>query len=66
VVWRNGHAKREFLILHRRYAGGIDFEGEWAWTPPAGAIEGGASHDAAKRELREETDRARTSTNEQK
>ena len=27
----------EFLLLHRVAPGGPDYEGEWAWTPPAGA-----------------------------
>ena len=56
VSWRNGAVQREFLILHPRYAGGVDFEGEWAWTPPAGVIEEGEeAYEAARRELREET-----------
>jgi len=56
VVWRERNGRREFLILHRRYAGGIHFEGDFAWTPPAGAIEPNEQpHQAARRELREET-----------
>jgi 8-oxo-dGTP pyrophosphatase MutT (NUDIX family) len=55
VVWRRGAGKREFLVLHRRHAGGADFEGDWAWTPPSGArLPGEALHDAACRELLEE------------
>jgi 8-oxo-dGTP pyrophosphatase MutT (NUDIX family) len=54
-VWRDRRGTREFLIVHRR-AAGVDYEGEWAWTPPAGAIEAGEEpHDAARRELWEET-----------
>jgi 8-oxo-dGTP pyrophosphatase MutT (NUDIX family) len=55
IVWRQGGSAREFVILHRRHAGGIDFEGDWAWTPPSGArFPGEALEDAARRELLEE------------
>ncbi|HJQ75166.1 MAG TPA: NUDIX domain-containing protein [Gaiellaceae bacterium] len=55
VVWREGVAAREFLVLHRAHFG-PDFGGDWAWTPPAGARQPGESADeAAARELREET-----------
>jgi 8-oxo-dGTP pyrophosphatase MutT (NUDIX family) len=55
IVWRRGGLGREFLILHRRHAGGTDFEGDWAWTPPSGArFPGEALEDAARRELLEE------------
>lgn len=55
IVWRRGGMGREFLILHRRHAGGIDFEGDWAWTPPSGArFPGEPLEDAARRELLEE------------
>lgn len=55
VVWRRGVSGREFLVLHRRHAGGAEFEGDWAWTPPAGArLPGEALDDAARRELLEE------------
>jgi predicted metal-dependent hydrolase len=56
VVWRPGKSGREYLILHRSAAGGPDYEGEWAWTPPSGARQPGESPgEAARRELREET-----------
>lgn len=56
VVWRTGRNAREFLVLHRLAPGGIDFEGDWAWTPPSGARQPGETPDeAAARELREET-----------
>jgi len=55
VVWRQGTAGREFLVLHRAHFG-PDFTGDWAWTPPAGARQPGeAAAEAAARELREET-----------
>ena len=43
----------EVLVLRRvEYHG----NGDWQWTPPAGAAEDGeAAHDTAVRELREET-----------
>ena len=56
VVWREGRRGREYLILHRRTPLGPDYEGEWAWTPPSGARTPGENpHDAAARELLEET-----------
>lgn len=56
VVWRLHQLRREYLILHRRAAGGPEYEGDWAWTPPSGARQPGESQDqAARRELREET-----------
>jgi 8-oxo-dGTP pyrophosphatase MutT (NUDIX family) len=55
VVWREGPAAREFLVLHRAHLG-PDFAGDWAWTPPSGARQPGEDPDsAAARELREET-----------
>jgi 8-oxo-dGTP pyrophosphatase MutT (NUDIX family) len=55
VVWRDGGAGREFLVLHRAHFG-PDFAGDWAWTPPSGARLPGEHPDAAAvRELREET-----------
>lgn len=54
VVWRNARGSTEFLLLHRLAPGGADFEGEWAWTPPAGARQPREAPDAAAaRELRE-------------
>jgi 8-oxo-dGTP pyrophosphatase MutT (NUDIX family) len=55
VVWRRASDGREFLILHRTHAGGPEFEGDWAWTPPSGArFPGELLEDAARRELAEE------------
>ena len=36
IVYRISASSLEFLILHRAHKG-VDFEGDWAWTPPAGA-----------------------------
>jgi predicted metal-dependent hydrolase/ADP-ribose pyrophosphatase YjhB (NUDIX family) len=56
VVWRLHQTRREYLILHRGAAGGPDYEGDWAWTPPSGArLPGEPPDEAARRELREET-----------
>ena len=56
VVWRAGRGGREFLLLHRLAPGGPDYEGDWAWTPPAGARQPGEGPDvAAAREMEEET-----------
>src|SRR5580765_5922608 len=56
VVWRTGPSGREFLLLHRVAPGGPDYEGDWAWTPPAGARQPGEGPEAAaSRELKEET-----------
>jgi 8-oxo-dGTP pyrophosphatase MutT (NUDIX family) len=55
VVWRQGVAAGEFLILHRAHFR-PDFAGDWAWTPPSGARQPDEAPDeAAARELREET-----------
>lgn len=46
--------EREVLLLHRN-AHGADFEGDWAWTSPAGCRQPGeAVYPAALRELAEE------------
>jgi 8-oxo-dGTP pyrophosphatase MutT (NUDIX family) len=55
VVWRDGAAGREFLVLHRAHFG-PDFAGDWAWTPPSGARQPDEDvRAAAARELCEET-----------
>jgi 8-oxo-dGTP pyrophosphatase MutT (NUDIX family) len=55
AVWRRRGERCEWLLLHRA-AAGPDYEGEWAWTPPAGArLTGESIEDCARRELREET-----------
>ncbi len=55
VVWRERDGDREFLLLHRAHAG-ADYEGDWAWSPPAGArLPGEALEACVLRELREET-----------
>jgi len=54
VVWREGDGGREFLVLHRAHFG-LEFAGDWAWTPPSGARQPGEPPDeAAARELHEE------------
>ena len=56
VVWRRGGTGTEFLLLHRLAPGGPRYEGDWAWTPPAGARQPGeAPALAASRELAEES-----------
>lgn len=55
IVYRRTGDQVEFLILHRAHHG-IAYEGDWAWTPPAGARwPGEPPHQAAQRELKEET-----------
>jgi 8-oxo-dGTP pyrophosphatase MutT (NUDIX family) len=55
VVYRRAASGLEFLVLHRAHDGST-YEGDWAWTPPAGARLPGEAPDAcAKRELYEET-----------
>jgi 8-oxo-dGTP pyrophosphatase MutT (NUDIX family) len=56
VVWRRrADGVREFLLLHRHHEG-PEYEGDWAWTSPAGArLPGEDPRAAALRELREET-----------
>jgi aminoglycoside 6'-N-acetyltransferase len=55
VVRRKGVAgQHEFLLLHRN-GEGPDYEGDWAWTAPAGCRQPGeAVYPAALRELAEE------------
>lgn len=55
VVRRRGTAgELEFLLLHRN-ANGPEYEGDWAWTAPAGCRQPGeAVYPAALRELAEE------------
>lgn len=55
VVYRHTHTGLELLLLHRAH-NGPEYEGDWAWGPPAGARFPGEPIDAcARRELREET-----------
>lgn len=56
VVRRKGvSGHHEFLLLHRN-GEGRDYEGDWAWTAPAGCRQPGeAVYPAALRELAEET-----------
>ena len=55
VVYREGGAGREFLLLHRAHHG-PEYEGDWAWGPPSGARYPGEEIDrCAARELYEET-----------
>lgn len=55
VVWRRAGGGVQLLMLHRAHQG-PDFEGDWAWTPPAGARwPGEPLETCAARELAEET-----------
>ncbi len=55
VVYRRTAVGTEFLMLHRAHSG-PDYEGDWAWTPPAGVrLPGEPIDDCARRELWEET-----------
>jgi 8-oxo-dGTP pyrophosphatase MutT (NUDIX family) len=55
VVWRREAAGPEFLVLHRAHEG-PEYEGDWAWAPPAGArLPGEEIAECARRELLEET-----------
>lgn len=55
VVYRETKDGREVLLMHR-CTDGPSYEGEWAWTPPAGGrFPGEAVADCAQRELQEET-----------
>jgi len=54
IVYREKPEGIEFLLLHRAHSG-RDFEGEWAWAPPAGARQPDEEIQAcAERELLEE------------
>jgi 8-oxo-dGTP pyrophosphatase MutT (NUDIX family) len=55
VVWRQGPGGPELLLLHRSHAG-PEYEGDWAWTSPGGALDPGERHEeCGARELFEET-----------
>jgi len=55
VVASRGPAGWRFVLLHRAHHG-PDWNGDWAWTPPAGARKPGEDVTAcAIRELHEET-----------
>jgi 8-oxo-dGTP pyrophosphatase MutT (NUDIX family) len=54
VVYRRGAAGLEVLVLHRAHHGPA-YEGDWAWTPPAGSrFPGEPVAACARRELHEE------------
>jgi 8-oxo-dGTP pyrophosphatase MutT (NUDIX family) len=54
VVFRPGIDGPELLLLHRAHEG-PEYEGDWAWTPPAGArLPGEPIEACARRELLEE------------
>lgn len=54
VVYRRGGRGLEYLLLHRPY--GADYEGDWAWGPPAGGRFPGEDVGlCAAREMLEET-----------
>jgi 8-oxo-dGTP pyrophosphatase MutT (NUDIX family) len=55
VVFRRIGPALDVLLLHRAH-NGPHYEGDWAWTPPAGArLPGEPIEDCARRELHEET-----------
>ncbi len=55
AVWRRAGGSLEWLVLHRKHRG-PNYEGDWAWSPPAGAcLPDEALDDCARRELLEET-----------
>jgi 8-oxo-dGTP pyrophosphatase MutT (NUDIX family) len=54
VVYRAGPAGLELLLLHRAHEG-TEYEGDWAWTPPAGSrLPDEPIEACARRELLEE------------
>ncbi len=54
VVFRQAAAGPELLLLHRAHHG-PEYEGDWAWTPPAGSrLPGEPIEMCASRELLEE------------
>src|SRR6478752_9446628 len=54
IVYRRRAQGVEFLLLHRAHHG-PEYEGEWAWTPPAGArLPNEPVDECARRELMEE------------
>lgn len=55
VVFRRAGDALELLMLHRAHHG-PDYEGDWAWTPPAGSrLPGEPIEVCARRELLEES-----------
>lgn len=55
ITYRRTEAGIRYLLLHRSHEG-PDYEGDWAWGPPAGARLPGEPVDrCAARELEEET-----------
>lgn len=55
IIFRRTESAIELLLLHRAHQG-PDYEGDRAWTPPAGARWLGEHPDeGARRELKEET-----------
>jgi 8-oxo-dGTP pyrophosphatase MutT (NUDIX family) len=55
VVFRRAADGPELLLLHRAHHG-PEYEGDWAWTPPAGSrLPGEPIEACARRELLEET-----------
>jgi 8-oxo-dGTP pyrophosphatase MutT (NUDIX family) len=55
AVWRRNDGDIEWLLLHRKHHG-PEYQGDWAWTPPAGArLPGEPLDECARRELLEET-----------
>jgi 8-oxo-dGTP pyrophosphatase MutT (NUDIX family) len=55
AVWRPVGGRVEWLLLHRKHRG-PEYEGDWAWSPPAGArLPGETLDECARRELLEET-----------